>query len=91
MGWMQSMNQDNPKELFEKLQGIIAEQLGVDWEAITMEANLEGLGMDSLDIIEVILAVEEELFVVIPDEDAEKMRTVADLYEYIRERIKQVV
>ncbi|MBE7027102.1 MAG: acyl carrier protein [Ruminococcaceae bacterium] len=70
--------------MFEKVKAIIVDQLGVEEDAVTMEASfLEDLGADSLDIVELIMALEEEFDVEIPDEDAEKISTVGDAVNYI--------
>ena len=64
---------------FEKVKAITVEQLGVDADAVKMEsAFVDDLGADSLDIVELIMAFEEEFGVEIPDEKAEKIHTVAD-------------
>ena len=70
--------------MFEKVKAIIVDQLGVEEDVVTMEASfLEDLGADSLDIVELIMALEEEFDVEIPDEDAEKISTVGDAVNYI--------
>jgi len=70
--------------MFEKVKAIIVDQLGVEEDAVTMEASfLEDLGADSLDIVELIMALEEEFDIEIPDEDAEKISTVGDAVNYI--------
>ena len=70
--------------MFEKVKAIIVDQLGVEEDAVTMEASfLDDLGADSLDIVELIMALEEEFDVEIPDEDAEKISTVGDAVNYI--------
>lgn len=72
---------------FEKVKQVIAEQLGVDESAVTMEASfVEDLGADSLDIVELIMGLESEFDIEIPDEDAEKISTVGDAYNYIKDR-----
>ncbi len=72
--------------IFEKVRAIISEQLGVDENDITMESSfIEDLGADSLDIVELVMALEEEFDIVIPDEDAEKIRTVGEAIKYIQE------
>jgi len=72
--------------IFEKVKDIIVDQLGVDESEVTPEASfLDDLGADSLDIVELIMALEEEFDLEIPDEDAEKITTVGDAVEYIRE------
>ena len=76
------------EEIFDKVKGIIVEQLGVAEAAINMEASfIDDLGADSLDIVELIMALEEEFDMEIPDEDAEKVVTVGDVVEYIKENV----
>ena len=71
----------------EKIKAIIAEQLGVKPEEVTPEASfIDDLGADSLDTVELIMALEEEFGVEIPDEDAEKMLTVGDAVRYIDQK-----
>jgi acyl carrier protein len=71
----------------EKIKSIIAEQLGVKAEEVTPQASfIDDLGADSLDTVELIMALEEEFGVEIPDEDAEKMTTVGDAIKYIEEK-----
>ncbi|MBS7298344.1 MAG: acyl carrier protein [Eubacteriales bacterium] len=72
---------------FEKVKGVIVDQLGVDESDVTMEANfVDDLGADSLDIVELIMGLETEFDIEIPDEDAEKIATVGDAVNYIKER-----
>jgi acyl carrier protein len=69
----------------EKVKKIIVEQLGVEAEEVTPEAKfIDDLGADSLDTVELIMALEEEFGIEIPDEDAEKIVTVKDAVEYIK-------
>ena len=69
----------------EKVKSIIVEQLGVDEEEVTNDASfVEDLGADSLDIVELIMAMEEEFQTEIPDEEAEKIRCVGDAIEYVK-------
>lgn len=71
----------------EKVKSIIAEQLGVKIEEVKPEAAfIDDLGADSLDTVELIMALEEEFSVEIPDEDAEKMTKVGDAIKYIEEK-----
>jgi len=68
----------------EKVKSIIVEQLGVDEEEVTEEAAfIEDLGADSLDTVELVMALEEEFNIEISDEDAEKITTVKDAVQYI--------
>ncbi|MBL7081659.1 MAG: acyl carrier protein [Candidatus Omnitrophica bacterium] len=68
----------------EKIKSIIAEQLGVKAEEVTPGASfIDDLGADSLDTVELVMALEEEFGIEIPDEDAEKMTTVGDAIKYI--------
>jgi acyl carrier protein len=72
--------------VYDRVRGIIAERLGVDEEKVTMEAEFIGdLNADSLDLVEVIMAMEQEFNVEIKDEDAENIRTVSDAVQYINE------
>jgi acyl carrier protein len=71
----------------EKVKKIIVEQLGVDEEDVTPEASfVDDLGADSLDTVELVMAFEEEFGIEIPDEDAEKILTVQNVIDYIKER-----
>ncbi len=72
--------------IFDKVKSIIVNQLGVEEDEVTMEAAfIDDLGADSLDIVELVMAFEEEFDMEIPDEDAEKIRTVGDAVNYITE------
>lgn len=76
------------EEIFEKVKGVIVEQLGVAEGNITMKASfIDDLGADSLDIVELIMALEEEFDIEIPDSDAEKDVTVGDVVEYIKDHV----
>ena len=67
-----------------KVKDIIVEQLGVDPEKVKAEASfIDDLGADSLDIVELVMAMEEEFDLEIPDEDAEKLKTVNDVQSYL--------
>jgi acyl carrier protein len=71
--------------IFEKVRDIIAEQLGLEKDEITMDSSfVDDLGADSLDIVELIMALEEEFDIEIPDEAAEKVSAVKDVVEYIK-------
>ncbi|MDD4168844.1 MAG: acyl carrier protein [Desulfotomaculaceae bacterium] len=71
----------------DKVKSIIVDQLGVEEEEVQMEASfVDNLGADSLDIVELVMALEEEFDLEIPDEDAEKIRTVGEAVRYIQER-----
>jgi acyl carrier protein len=72
----------------ERVKAIIAEQLGVKPEEVTPEASfIDDLGADSLDTVELVMALEEEFGIEIPDESAEKMSKVSDAIKYIEEKI----
>jgi len=74
----------------EKVRAIIAEQLGVKPEQVTPQASfIDDLGADSLDTVELVMALEEEFGVEIPDEEAEKLVTVGDAIKYIEDKAGQ--
>ena len=69
---------------FDKVKAIVVEQLGVDESEVTIDSTfIDDLGADSLDIVELVMAFEEEFNVEIPDDVAEKIKTVKDTEEYI--------
>jgi acyl carrier protein len=71
--------------LEDRLKGIIVDQLGVEAEKVTANASfINDLGADSLDIVELVMAMEEEFDLEIPDEDAEKIKTVGDATNYLK-------
>jgi acyl carrier protein len=76
-----SGNEDKVKEIIEK-------ELGVEREKLTDDANfIEDLGADSLDIVELVMEFEKEFNIDIPDEDAEKLKTVGDAMKYLNEKM----
>jgi len=71
--------------IFEKIAGILAEQLGADENDMTMDTNIaRDLGADSLDVVELLMAIDDEFGVEIPDEEIENIKTIGDLVEYIQ-------
>ncbi len=71
--------------MLDKIRAIVAEQLGVDEDQVTPDASfVDDLGADSLDTVELIMAFEEEFEVEIPDEEAQKIKTVQDVIDYIQ-------
>ncbi len=76
--------------MFEKIRAKIAEQLSNDENDITMDSGfVDDLGADSLDLVELIMALEEEFDMEIPDEDAEKITSVGDVVDYIKARVEE--
>jgi acyl carrier protein len=76
-------------DLETRIKEIIADQLGVEIEKLKEDANfVQDLGADSLDVVELVMAFEEEFGIEIPDEDAEKIRTVGDVINYLKERMQ---
>lgn len=74
------------EEIFQKLKTIVVDQLGVNEENVTMEATfVDDLAADSLDIVELVMTIEEEFDLEIPDSDAEKIVTIGDVVKYIEE------
>ncbi|MDH3457231.1 MAG: acyl carrier protein [Gemmatimonadota bacterium] len=75
-------------ELEEKVKDIIVEELGVERDKLTEGASfMEDLGADSLDTVELVMAFEKEFDIDIPDEDAEKLRTVGDALKYLHDKM----
>ncbi|GAA0069419.1 acyl carrier protein [Clostridium sardiniense] len=76
--------------MFEKIQEIIAEKLSVDADEITLDSSfVDDLNADSLDIVELIMALEDELDMEIPDEDVEGFKTVGDVVEYVKNHVEE--
>lgn len=73
--------------VFDRIKEIVVDQLGVDEAEVTMETSFSDLDADSLDIVELIMALEEEFEIEIPDEDAEKLTTIRAAVDYITSRI----
>ncbi len=74
--------------VFDKIKEIIAEQLGVEEDIITVDTNLmKDLEADSLDAVEIIMAIEDEYDIEVPDEDAEKFQTVTDIVKYVEDNM----
>ena len=72
------------KKVFDKIKKIIVEQLGIDEDKVTMDASfIDDLGADSLDMVELIMAIEEEFEIEVPEEEAENIVTVSDAINYI--------
>ncbi len=77
------------KEIFEKIRDIVVEELGVAPEKVTEDARfIEDLGADSIGVMELVMKMEEEFDMKIPDEDIEKLRTVGDVINYVLEKTK---
>ena len=85
------MATEENKELLTKVKQIISEQLGVDEDEVTTTASfVDDLGADSLDQVELVMALEEKFEIEIPDDDAEKLRTVQDAIDYIEKHAKAI-
>jgi acyl carrier protein len=73
--------------LNERVNTLVTDQLGVDRKSLTPEANLlDDLGADSLDVVELVMALEEEFGIEVPDDDVENIRTIGDIVQYIEAR-----
>jgi acyl carrier protein len=82
---MENSSMASSEDISERIKSIIVDQLGVAMEDVTPQASfIEDLGADSLDIVELIMALEEEYNMEIPDEDAEKIQTVNDVITYVQ-------
>ena len=74
--------------IFESVQNILVEQLGVDADIVTMESNfIDDLNADSLDIVELVMAMEQEFGISIPDEEAERIKSVGDAVNFIKANV----
>ena len=83
-------NPERVKNIEERVINIVAEQLGLDRAKITKDASfIEDLGADSLDTVELVMALEEEFSTEIPDEEAEKITTIQQAIDYISEHVKE--
>ncbi|NLV98331.1 MAG: acyl carrier protein [Clostridiaceae bacterium] len=72
------------KEIYERVRGLLAEQLSIEEDTIEMSSNfIDDLNADSLDIVELIMTLEQEFNLSIPDEEAERIRTVGDAVDFI--------
>ncbi|NLX91165.1 MAG: acyl carrier protein [Firmicutes bacterium] len=74
-------------EVFEKVKSLISEQLDVDEEQLDMDTTFEDIDADSLDVVELVMALEEEFNLEISDEEVEKIKTVGDIVSYIENQI----
>lgn len=75
--------------VFDKIKNIIMEQINVDEDAITLDTHLmRDLEADSLDAVEIIMAIEDEYEIEIPDEDAENFQSVGDIVKYVEEKVQ---
>lgn len=76
------------EQIGQRIRTLVAEQLGVDPTEIQPSANiLDDLGADSLDVVELVMAIEDEFDIEVPDEDAESIRTIADVERYVAARV----
>jgi acyl carrier protein len=74
--------------IFESVRGILVDQLGVDADVVNLESNfIDDLNADSLDIVELVMAMEQEFGISIPDEEAEHIKTVGDAVEFIKNNV----
>nr|YP_009399132.1 acyl carrier protein [Taenioma perpusillum]ARW68529.1 acyl carrier protein [Taenioma perpusillum] len=82
-------SQKSGSSIFTKVKDIVVQQLGVEEYQVTLEANFsDDLGADSLDTVELVMAIEEEFNIEIPDEHAEKISTLKEAVEFIEEKTK---
>jgi acyl carrier protein len=74
------------EEIFESVRNILVDQLGIDDESVKLDSNfIDDLNADSLDIVELVMAMEQEFGISIPDEEAERIKTVGDAVEFIKD------
>ncbi len=74
-------------DVFEKVKAIVADQLSIDPSVISMETKFEDLNADSLDVVEVIMALENEFDIEIPDEEAEKIKNIGSVVDYVQANV----
>ena len=75
--------------LVERIRGLVSDQLGLSPSEVTPDASiLDDLGADSLDVVEMVMAIEEVFDIEVPDEDAEGMRTIGDVENYVSRRLR---
>lgn len=74
-------------EIVDKVKAIVAEQLNVDAGIITLETKFEDLNADSLDVVEVIMALETEFDIEVPDEEAEKIKNIGSVVDYVKANV----
>ena len=75
--------------IFEKVRKLLSDQFSVDESSITLQTNIaEDLGADSLDVIDILMSVEDEFNIEVPDEEAEKVKTVGQMVSYIKKRLE---
>ena len=76
--------------VFDKIKSIIVDQLDADENEVTMEANIQDdLGADSLDVVDLVMSIEENFDIEIPDEDVENIQTVGDIVKYIEAKVEE--
>ncbi|MCR5478404.1 MAG: acyl carrier protein [Ruminococcus sp.] len=76
--------------VFDKIKSIIVDQLDADETEVTMEANIQDdLGADSLDVVDLVMSIEENFDIEIPDEDVENIKTVGDIVKYIEAKVEE--
>lgn len=74
--------------VFEKIRDILAEQLEIDEDSITMESNIaEDLGADSIDVVDLVMSIEDEFEIEVPDDEVENVKTVGDIVKYVEDSI----
>ena len=80
----------NEQEIFDQVKKVVVEQLGVSESEVSREASfVDDLGADSLDTVELVMALEEAFGIEIPDEDAEKIKTIGDTINYVTSHAKK--
>lgn len=79
----------NQEEIFKKIQKLLSAQFDVSEDKITMQTDIaKDLGVDSLDVIDILMSVEYEFKIEVPDEDAENVKTVEQMVEYVKNKLK---
>lgn len=71
--------------VFEKIQKLICEQLKISEDRVTIDTTIDDLGVDSLDLVELVMDIEEEFYVEVPDDSIETIKTVGDLVKFVED------
>ena len=79
-----------PETIFKTMQDLIAEQFAIDADEVTMDSSfVDDLGADSLDVVDLLMSIEDEFEIEVPDEEIENIKTVGDIVKYIENKVEE--